>query len=73
MTMVKVEGTSFVRDINSMGLSNTDTIAKNDYYAKLGLLKRQKEELNTVWSEIQELRSDMNTIKSLLHQLVEKG
>ena len=29
---VKVTGTNFVRDINSMAIINTDNTEKNDYY-----------------------------------------
>ena len=73
MTMVKVTGTQFVRDTNSMALINTDDLAKNEYYMKARMLKTQKEEINIVKSEIASIKEDMNEIKSLVMQLLEKG
>lgn len=70
---VKVEGTAFVRDTKSMGLSNTDFSAKNEYYLKARLLKTQKDEINTIKSDVNSLRSDIQDIKSLLEQLMDKG
>lgn len=73
MSLVKVTGTQFVRDTNSMALMNTDDIAKNEYYAKVRLLKTQKEEINTVKTEIAGIKDDMNEIKLLMQKLLEKG
>jgi archaellum component FlaC len=72
-TVVKVEGTAFLRDIKSMGLSNTDFAAKNEYYLKAKLLKTQKDEINTIKSEVNSLKGDLQDIKSLLEQLMDKG
>ena len=72
MNFVKVTGTSFVRDVNSMGLSNTDTTAKDEYYNKLRLLKYQKQELNMVKEEINNVKVEMGEIKQLLQQLISK-
>ena len=71
MPLVKVTGTNFVRDTNSMALLNTDVNEKNEYYNKLKLLKTQKEEINKVKSEINELKSDMSEIKSMLGKILE--
>lgn len=70
--MVKVENSNFVRDINSMGLSNTNISERNEYYSKVRLIQNQKEEINKVWSEMNGLKSDISDIKSLLQQLLEK-
>lgn len=70
---VKVEGTSFLRDTKSMGLSNVDFSAKNEYHLKVKLLKTQKEEINTIKSDVNSLKSDIKDIKSLLEQLMDKG
>lgn len=67
---VKVEGTTFIRDIKSMGLSNMDPAARNEYYAKVELLKRQKSEINTIKNEVDSLKIDLCEIKSLLSQLL---
>jgi hypothetical protein len=70
---VKVEGTNFVRELKSMGLSNLDNISKNDYYSKVRMLKSQKDEINTIRKDVISLRTDMQDIKSLLEQLLNKG
>lgn len=70
---VKIEGASFVRDVKSMGLSNTNVSEKNDYYSKLRLLKTQKEQINSINEEISCMKNDMCEIKQLLAQLLGKG
>jgi len=73
MPLVKVNGTNFVRDTKSMGLSNTNYSEREEYYAKSKILNNQKTEINKVKSEIDILRNDIGDIKSLLQQLLEKG
>lgn len=73
MRLVKVVGTDFVRDVDSMGLSNTNTAEKNEYYSKLRMVTNQKEEINKLKSEINNMRDDVYEIKGLLRQLIEKG
>lgn len=72
MTYVKVTGTNFVRDVESMALVNVDDNSKNEYYAKTKLLRTQKEELNNVRSEINDLKNDITEIKSLMVKLLQK-
>ena len=72
MNFVKVTGTSFVRDVNSMGLSNMDTVAKDEYYNKLRMIKSQKEQLNTVKAEMNDIRNEMGEIKQMLQLLINK-
>jgi hypothetical protein len=73
MELVRVTGTNFVRDINSRAIMPIDNTEKNEYYAKLKLMKNQKEEINKVKSEIDCIKTDMCEIKSLLQQLLTKG
>jgi uncharacterized phage infection (PIP) family protein YhgE len=70
MKMVKVTGTNFVRDINSMGLSDTNQSVKDEYYSKLKLINNQKTEINKVNQEINHIKSEMSEIKDLLKQLL---
>jgi hypothetical protein len=70
---VKVEGTNFVRELKSMGLSNLDSFSKNEYYSKVKMLKSQKDEINTIRKDVNSLRTDIQDIKSLLEQLLNKG
>lgn len=71
--MVKVTGTNFVRDINSMGLSNINPSEKEEYYMKQKLIQNQKHELNSIRSEIDGIKNDVSDIKQLLLQLMDKG
>lgn len=71
--MVKVTGTNFVRDINSMGLSNINPSEKEEYYSKQKLIQNQKHELNSIRSEIDGIKNDVSDIKQLLLQLMDKG
>ena len=70
---VKITGTNFIRDINSMAIISTDTAEKNEYYAKQKLLQNQKVELNSIRSEIDDIKIDVSDIKQLLLQLINKG
>ena len=69
--LVKVQNSNFVRDTNSMALINTDVNAKNDYISKMRLITNQKNEINTVRSEIDGLKNDMSEIKTLMLKLLE--
>lgn len=71
--LVEVKDTKFVRDTNSMALVNKDNGARDEYYAKVRMLKHQKEEINNLRSEISSMKNDMNDIKNLLAQLIGKG
>jgi len=72
MPLVKVTGTSFVRDTNSMALMNTDSKEKNEYLEKIRMINGQKEEINKVKAEIDSMREDMSEIKNLLLKLMDK-
>jgi hypothetical protein len=71
--LVKVTGTQYVRDTESMALINTDDVAKNEYQAKVRMLKTQKDEINTVKEEIASIKDEMGEIKQLMLQLLDKN
>jgi hypothetical protein len=73
MTLVKVTGTNFFRDTNSMGLSNINPAERDEYYAKRQLIINQKQELNNIKYEIDTIKSDVSEIKELLLKLMDKG
>ena len=73
MNLVRIPGTSLVRDTATMALINTDDDSKNDYYEKLRMLKLQKNEINIVKSEIEIIKKDMADIKNLMLKLLDKG
>lgn len=72
MTFVKVKETDFVRDTNSMGLSNTNANAKEEYYSKVRMVSLQKQQINNLKIEIESIKDDVSEIKSLLLQLMDK-
>jgi hypothetical protein len=72
MSLVKVTGTHFVRDTGSMALINTDDTGKNEYLSKVRMMKTQKDEINTVKAEIAGIKDDMQEIKQLMLQLLDK-
>lgn len=69
MAIVKVEGTTFVRDTKTMALINTDLSGLEDYKMKSALINNQKSEINKVKNEINEIKDDVRIIKELLMQL----
>ena len=50
-----------------------DNESKNEYYNKLRMMKIQKEEINSVKTEIETIKQDMADIKSMMVKLLEKG
>jgi chaperonin cofactor prefoldin len=69
MAIVKIPGTTYVRDTNTMALINTDMAGLEDYKMKSTLINNQKSEINKVKNEINEIRDDVKVIKELLMQL----
>ena len=67
---IKVNGTNFVRDTNTMALLNKDTNGLEEYKMKRKMIETQKTEINNVKSEVADLREDMCEIKSLLLKLI---
>jgi hypothetical protein len=70
--LVKVSGTSFVRDTKTMALINTDNAGLDEYNFKKELMNRQKQEINNIKTEINEIKDDMQIIKSMLTQLASR-
>lgn len=73
MSLVRVTGTDFIRDTESMGLCNINSIEKEEYYNKVKLIHTQKTEINMLKTEISDIRSDINDIKTLMIQIINKG
>jgi archaellum component FlaC len=67
--LVKVPGTTFVRDTKTMALINVDNAGLEDYNFKKQLLGNQKEEINNIKNEINEVKDDIKAIKQMLLQL----
>jgi hypothetical protein len=69
MPLVKIPGTTFVRDTNTMALINTDSLGLEEYNFKSKMINNQKAEINTLKSEINDVKNDVKEIKHLLQQL----
>lgn len=67
--LVKVPGTTFIRDTKTMALINVDNAGLEDYNFKKQLLGNQKEEINNIKNEINEVKDDIKVIKEILLQL----
>lgn len=71
MSLVKVSGTNFVRDTDSMALINRDLNGLEEYKMKRRMLETQRNEINNVKSEIETIKDDMQEIKQLMLKLLE--
>ena len=73
MSYIKVEGHSeLVREENSHAIINTDTTTYVSYMRMMQNKKKQKDQLRDAVREINSLKCEMNEIKSLLMQLMDK-
>jgi hypothetical protein len=71
MTLVKVDDTSFVRDIHSKAILNTDRTGLNDYLMKREIAKKQQAEQSETKMRLAKLEEDMSDIKTLLTQIAQ--
>ena len=76
MEAIQTEDTSFVRDLHSKALINTDRVALDNHRRKRQLEIQQAQRLHEMESKVEELvnvKDEMLEIKSLLQKLVNKG
>lgn len=71
--LIQIPDTTYVRDTNSMALINKDQNGLSDYMKKRHILAVQKDEINTLKSNVEEIKEDMQDIKKLLLQLMDKN
>ena len=75
MGTVQTENKSFVRDLHSKALLNTDRVALENHRQKMRLQEQQKSEWQIMKNKVDELntvREEMLEIKSLLQELLHK-
>ena len=75
MESVQTENKSFVRDLHSKALLNTDRVALENHRQKMRIHEQQKSEWQIMKSKVDELntvREEMLEIKSLLQELLHK-
>lgn len=70
--LVQVEDTSFVRDIHSKAILNTDIVGLQNYYVQRDLYKKEQAEKLQASNRLTQLEEDMSEIKTMLRQLVSK-
>ena len=73
MKVIQTEDKSFVRDLHSKALINTDRVALENHRRKRQLETQQAQRLQEMEIKVEELnnvRSEMLEIKSLLQKLV---
>ena len=73
MTLLRVQGTKLVRDTSSGAIINQDKSGLDDYLARRRGMQSQRDEINKVKSEMDNMKQDLTDIKSLLIKLIEKG
>jgi glutaredoxin 2 len=69
MTTVKVENSTFVRDIHSKAILNTDKRGLNEYLLKKEIAKKQTNEVEETKQRLTTIEQDMQEIKRLLVEL----
>ena len=75
MEVVQTENRSFVRDIHSKALLNTDKVALENHIQRQRLKEQQVSEWQQMKNKVDELntvREEMLEIKSLLKELLNK-
>jgi hypothetical protein len=68
-THVKIPETTFVRDIHSKAILNTDKKGLNEYLAKKEIAKKQNLEAEETKKRLALIEQDMSEIKQLLLDL----
>ena len=70
--LVQITGTKMVRDTESMALINRDINGLQEYQLKRKQAEGQRIEINTIKSEIKDIKGEMGEVKTLLSQLLDK-
>ena len=69
MAQVKIPDTTFVRDIHSKAILNTDRKGLNEYLMKREIAKKQQGEKVEAKERLDKLEQDIQEIKELLLKL----
>lgn len=69
---IKITGTNFYRDTESMALVNKDTAGLEDYKMKRNMMATQRDEINKVKTELAGIKGDMSDIRQMILQLMDK-
>ena len=69
MEKVSIKDTTYVRDIHSKAILNTDKAGLNDYLMKREIAKKQQADQSETKVRLAKLEEDMSEIKSLLQDI----
>jgi len=69
---VPVEDSTFVRDIHSKAILNTDRAGLQNYYIQRDLYKKEQAEKLETQNRLTQIENDMSDIKMLLLKLLDK-
>ena len=69
MSQVKIPDTTFVRDIHSKAILNTDRKGLNEYLMKREIAKKQQNEKFETKDRLDKLEQDIQEIKELILKL----
>ena len=73
MSIIKVKGhTHLVRDLKSQAIINTDSDAYARYMARKAKQSKKEDEMRKVVREVNEIKTEMFEIKSLLKKVLDK-
>ena len=73
MSTIKVKGhTHLVRDLKSQAIINTDSDAYARYMARKAKQTKKEDEMRKVVREVNEIKTEMFEIKSLLKKVLDK-
>jgi hypothetical protein len=70
--LVQTDNPSFVRDIHSKAILNTDRVGLHNYHVQRDLHKKEQAEKQEANNRITQLEEDMSEIKMMLRQLISK-
>ena len=68
--LVQIEDSSYVRDIHSKAILNTDLNGLNEYYMKREMFKKEQAEKIQTNNRLDKIENDMSEIKNLLRDIV---
>lgn len=71
MEQVRITDTTYVRDIHSKAVLNTDRNGLNEYLMKREIAKKQQAEKEETKERLAKLENDMTEIKNLLHEIAQ--
>ena len=71
MDQVRITDTSYVRDIHSKAVLNTDRNGLNEYLMKREIAKKHQAEKEETKERLAKLENDMTEIKNLLHEIAQ--